>query len=149
MKLLSNRVNLRPRQTQFTTTFAIVDMNMPGKPIASETMKLLLVASAQQSRITRSISYCILTLILLETTFTFDKEIIYIWRRPWSLFKILFIPCRYFSLVPALLVIIPPAPSHTYCEFFDWYIGVYVRIVTIVSRYCYLIYCYLITCVPS
>lgn len=90
---------------------------MPGALNASE------VQALTQSRALNSISYSIITLWVLEIIFTFDKEIIYIWRRSWSPFRICFLCCRYFAIVPALLILIPPAPNNTYCEFLEWYIG--------------------------
>lgn len=93
----------------------------------------------QQLFSTRSIAYCLLTLIILEILFTFNKEIIYVWRRPgWSFFKVFYILCRYLPIVPTLIVIVPFAPSDAYCTFVAWYLGLVNTIFTVWPSSCLL-----------
>lgn len=85
----------------------------------------------RQFRTARSISCSIITLIFLEIIFTFDKEINYIWRRPWSFFKVCFLACRYFSVIPALIAIVSSPPSNIYCRFEAWYLGLGIIVVSL------------------
>jgi len=64
------------------------------------------------------------TIILFDHLVTLDDEVEFIWRRPWSLGKGLFILNRYYSLISVIVNtygLFSPHLSHSFClNFFRW-----------------------------
>lgn len=70
----------------------------------------------------RRIACGILALLIFDIFLTLQAEILYIWRRPWSLFKTLYVISRYVPIVMPCFLIAPPLNTPDYCLGISWYL---------------------------
>lgn len=69
----------------------------------------------------RQIAYGTLSLLIFDVLLTLKAEVAYIWKRPWSLFKTLYLICRYVPLVTTC-ILAAPETSSDYCFVVVWYL---------------------------
>lgn len=79
-----------------------------------------------------NVSVAMITLISYEYLLLLDKEVKYVWKRPWSLMSCLYLVVRYFGLFLALLcgfwgglLYIPESPCYILVVIIEWGFSVY------------------------
>lgn len=86
-----------------------------------------------------NISVATITLISYDYLLLLDKEIQYVWKRPWSRMSILYLIVRYFGLVLALLwgfwgglLYMPESPCYNLIVFMEWGYSAYSCIAEVI-----------------
>lgn len=100
-----------------------------------EQLELIAIYEARYRVI--QIAYGTVALLIFDIFLTFKAELVYVWRRPWSLFKTLYLICRYSPLVMPCMIIVPE-DSRNYCAVGVWYIFLGTTMLSIFPSDCLL-----------
>jgi len=83
-----------------------------------------LVQAVSDSQVTARVTVGAFALLIFDIIVTFDQEVTYVWRAPWSLGKGAYLCSRYIAVVNLCLFVILALsgnPSPMLCDFGKWY----------------------------